>query len=116
MATSTQISGGGGGVPTYSGAKPDTGLSHLQQQVWAYRCRLFLEPGNEAGEWSLGTRLGSGAWERGWGVEPGNEAGEWSLGTRLESGAWERGWGVEPGNVTREWSLGTRVGIVCTLC
>ena len=57
-----------------------------------------MEPGNEAGEWSLGTRLESGAWERGWRVEPGNEAGEWSLGTRLGSGAWERVWGVEPGN------------------
>ena len=37
-------------------------------------------------------------WEWGWGVEPGNEAGEWSLGMRLGSGAWEWGWGVEPGN------------------
>ena len=33
-----------------------------------------MEPGNEAGEWRLGTRL--------WGVEPGNEAGEWRLGIR----------------------------------
>ena len=33
-------------------------------------------------EWNLGMRLGSGIWERGWGVEFGNEAGEWNLGTR----------------------------------
>ena len=57
-----------------------------------------MEPGNVTGEWSLGTRLGSGAWECDWGVEPGNEVGEWSLGTRLGSGAWECDWGVEPGN------------------
>ena len=44
-----------------------------------------MEHGNEAGEWSLGMRLGSGAWERGRGVEPGNEAGESSLGTRLDN-------------------------------
>ena len=51
-----------------------------------------MEPGNEAREWRLGTRLGSGAWERGWGVEPGNEAGEageLSVVMRLGSGAWE---------------------------
>ena len=57
---------------------------------WEQRSHNWgVEPGNEAGEWSLGMRLGSGAWERGWGVEPGNEAGEWSMGTRLGSGAWE---------------------------
>ena len=60
-----------------------------------------MESGNEAGEWSLGTRLESGVWERGWGVESGNEAGEWSLGTRLGSGVWERGWGVQFG--TEVW-------------
>ena len=35
-----------------------------------------MKPGNEIGEWSLGTRLGSEAWERDWGVESGNEIGE----------------------------------------
>ena len=38
-----------------------------------------MQPGNEAGKYSLGTRLGSAAWEQGWGVQPGNEAGECSL-------------------------------------
>ena len=34
-------------------------------------------------------RLGSGAWERGKGLEPGNETEKWSLGMRLGIGAWE---------------------------
>ena len=34
MATSTQVpGGGGGGMPSYTGARPDTGLTSLQQQV-----------------------------------------------------------------------------------
>ena len=36
--------------------------------------------------------------KQGWAVEPGNKAGQWSLGTRLGSGAWEQRWAVEPGN------------------
>ena len=35
MATSTQVSMGGGGVPTYAGERQDTGLTLLQQQVGA---------------------------------------------------------------------------------
>ena len=41
-----------------------------------------METGNEAGEWSLGMRLGSGDWEM-------KSSWEWSLGTRLWSGDWE---------------------------
>ena len=47
-----------------------------------------MEPGNEAGEWSLGMGLGSGAWEWAWGLEPGNED------IYVPSGAYERGGGV----------------------
>ena len=36
-----------------------------------------MEPGNDAGGWNLGMRLG---------VEPGNEAGGWNLGMR--PGGW----------------------------
>ena len=34
-------------------------------------------------------RLGSRDWERGWEGETGNEAGEWRLETRPGSGDWE---------------------------
>ena len=50
-----------------------------------------METGNEAKVLRLGTRLGYGDWERGYGVETGNEAKVWRLGTRLRCGGWERG-------------------------
>ena len=50
MATSTQVSGGG--TSSYAGARPDTGLNQLQQQVYKIGGKFYWVL-----RWYLATRI-----------------------------------------------------------
>ena len=66
----------------HSQAPPPASFPGSTPQLFSYSVNLH----------TASNKYWGGAWERGWGVEPGNEAGGWSLGTRLGGGDWERGY------------------------